>query len=84
MNRTYLRVVVNESIELTEDQKMNVINDINYMIQDLKDRRHSIEFYRIPDIKMKRYYKDQYERVKVILSSDYKDILNLMYIFIFI
>lgn len=84
MNRTYLRVVVNESIELTEDQKMNVINNINYMIQDLKDRRHSIEFYRISDIKMKRDYKDQYERMKVILSSDYKDILNLMYIFIFI
>lgn len=84
MNRTYLKVVVNESIELTEDQKMNVINDINYMIQDLKDRRHSIEFYRKYEIKMKRDYKVQYERMKVILSSDYKDILNLMYIFIFI
>lgn len=53
------------------------------MQQNLKERRRRIEFYRKSEMKMKRDYKEEFKRIAVILSSDYKDILNLMYIFIY-
>lgn len=53
------------------------------MLNDLIERRHSVEFYRDSKKRIKKDYKDQYERVKVLLSYEYKELLNIMYIYIY-